>query len=164
MRASSSAVAWELAPGGAQPLERVGADDGLDLGGDQGGLGGVEDAGVAPGEDQGGGGAGLAGGARVGAGGGEVVEDELGDGGAQPAAVAGAAGDLAGLDAGLFQLVGGLAPVGAPRPGAAGQGVGGVGALVGQGAPEDGVAVAVGGDGGVGGGRGRLRAGCRRPR
>ena len=43
-------------------------------------------------------------------------------------------------------------------------GVGGVGALVDQGAPGDRVALAVGGDGGVGGRRGRPPAGRRRPR
>ena len=149
VRASSSAVCVELAPGGAQALERAGAGDGLDLGLDQGGLAGVEDPGVAPGEDQGGGGAGLAGGRGCCAGGGEVVEDELGDGGAQPAAVAGAAGDLAALDPGLFQLVGGLAPGGALGRGLAGQGVGGVRALVGEGAPEGGVAVPVRGKAGA---------------
>ena len=114
---------------------------------------GVEDPGVAPGQDQGGGGAGLAGGRGCCAGGGEVVEDELGDGGAQPAAVAGAAGDLAALGPRLFQLVGGLAPGGALGRGLAGQGVGGVRALVGEGAPEGGVAGPVRGKAGAGGGR-----------
>jgi hypothetical protein len=98
-----------LAPGGAEPGEAVRADDGFDLGGDRGGLGGLEDSGVFAGKEEGGGGAGLAGVGGVRAGGGEVVEDQAGDGGAQPAAVAGAAGDLAALGAGLFQLVGGLA-------------------------------------------------------
>jgi hypothetical protein len=97
-----------LAPGGAEPGEAVRADDGFDLGGDRGGLGGLEDSGVFAGKEEGGGGAGLAGVGGVRAGG-EVVEDQAGDGGAQPAAVAGAAGDLAALGAGLFQLVGGLA-------------------------------------------------------
>src|SRR6202035_1585290 len=95
-----------------EALEGIGADRLLDLGGDIGGLGGVEDARIAPGQDPGGGRAGLAGGAGGGAAGGEVAEDELADGGAQPAAVAGAAGDLGCLHAGLFEHVGGLAPVG----------------------------------------------------
>ena len=69
--------------------------------------------------------------------------------GSQPAAVAGAAAGLACLDAGLFQLAGGGAPVGPLRHREALAGVGGVGALVDQGSPGDRVALAVGGAGGV---------------
>ena len=119
------------------------------LGGDGGGLGGLEDAGVLAGEQEGGGGAGLAGAGGLGGGGGEVGEDELGGAGAQVAAVGGAAAGLAGLDAGFFQLAGGTAPVRAPLVGEADTGVGGVGALVDQGAPGDRVALAVGAAGGV---------------
>ena len=61
VRASPSGDLVGLAPGGAQPGEAVGADGGLDLRGDRGGLGRLEDPGVFAGEDQGGGGAGLAG-------------------------------------------------------------------------------------------------------
>jgi hypothetical protein len=124
-------------PGGLEALEGLGADRLLDLGGDIGSLGGFEDAGVAPGQDQGGG---LAGGAGGGAGGGEVFEDELADGGAQPAAVPGAAGDLGGLHAGFFEQVGGLAPVGPLGGRRADLAVGGVAAFVGQRAPQDRVA------------------------
>ena len=153
VRASSSAILRNSRQVARRRSRRVGAGDGLDLGLDQGGLAGVEDPGVAPGEYQGGGGAGLAGGRGGGPGLGEVVQDELGDGGAQPAAVAGAAGDLAALGPGLFQLVGGLAPGGALGRGLAGQGVGGVRALVGEGSPEGGVAGPVRGKAGAGGGR-----------
>src|SRR5581483_1786036 len=59
----------ELAPGGPQPAECLGADGGLHLVGDRGGLVGVEDAGVLAGEQEGGGGAGLAGACGVGPGG-----------------------------------------------------------------------------------------------
>ena len=59
------------------------------------------------------------------------------------------AAGLAVLDAGLFQLAGGGAPVRALLAGEADLGVGGVGALVDQGAPGDRVALAVAGEGGV---------------
>ena len=143
--------AWNCAPGGAQP--RRGAPAPMTAS-TLAATGAVSAGSRMPasraGEDQGGGAAGLAGGGGGGAGGGEVVEDELGDGGAQPAAVAGAAGDLGGLDAGFFQHGGRPGTRRRARRGLAGQGVGGVGALVGQGAPGDRVAVAVGGAGGVG--------------
>jgi hypothetical protein len=125
----------ELAPGGPQPGECLRADGGLDRGGDAGGLGGLEDPGVFAGQQEGRRGGGLAGAGWFGAGGGEVGEDELGGAGAQPAAVAGAAGGLAGLDAGFLQLAGGLAPVRPALGGDADSGMGGVGALVGQRAP-----------------------------
>ena len=128
----------------------LGADGGLDLGGDRGGLVGVEDAGVLAGEQEGGGGAGLAGAAGVGAGGGEVGEDQLGGAGAQVAAVGGAAAGLAVTRCGTLPAGGRRSHQFARRScGEADLGVGGVGALVDQGSHRDRVALAVGGDGGV---------------
>ena len=96
--------------------------------------------------------------------GGEVVEDELGGGGAQPVPVAGAAGELGGLDAGFLQHQGGVGPGGGGGGRRGPAGVGGVRALVGQDSPGGGVAVAVGGAGGVGGGGVDAEVACRRSR
>lgn len=99
------------------------------------GLGRLEEARVLPGEDQGGGLSGLGRAGERGSGGGEVAGDDLRGAGAQPSAVGGAAGDLAGLDAGLLQRRGRRRPGGVRALGGAPAGVGGggAGALLGGG-------------------------------
>ena len=106
----------------AEPGEAAGAEDGLGGGGDRGGLGLVEDAGVGAGDEQGGGLAGVPGGR--GGRGGEVVEDVLGGGGAQPVPVAGPAGELGGLDAGFLEDQGGVGPGGGSGGGRGSSGCG----------------------------------------
>jgi hypothetical protein len=128
------------------------ADHGGDRPGDRLGLGRLEDARVFAGEDERGGRPGLGRARGRGSGGGEVADDDLPGAGAQPGPVGWAAGDLAGLDAGLFQRGRRRRPGGVRALWGAPAGVGGVRALVHGRAPQGGVALAVGRVGGVGGG------------